>query len=53
MLGDYLSLAQSYFTDSIKGGVNPVTLSEPEFFALFTILNLNVYISITDINHLP
>ena len=39
--------------DAIKGGVNPVTLSEHEFFVLFTILNVNVYISITDINHLP
>ena len=36
-----------------KGGVNPATLSEPEFFVLFTILNVNVYFFITDINHLP
>ena len=37
----------------LRGDVNLTTLSEPEFFVLFTILNLNVYISITDINHLP
>ena len=27
----------------IKRGVNPATVSEPEFFVLFTILNMNVY----------
>ena len=37
----------------VKGGVNPPTLSEPAIFVLFIILSVNVYIFITDINHLP
>ena len=36
---------------AFKGGVNQATLSEPEFFVLFAILNVNMYISITNINH--
>ena len=36
----------------IKGDVHPATLSEPGFFVLFTILKVNVYISIININHL-
>ena len=35
----------------VLGGVDPATLSEPEFFILLTILNVNMYIFITGINH--
>ena len=33
---------------NLKGSVNPATLSEPEFFVFFTILNVNVYSTITN-----
>ena len=49
----HISHQNQELTTRIKGGVNPSTLSEPGFFVLFTILSMNVYISITNINHLP
>ena len=36
---------------SIKGRVNPATISKPEFCILFTILNMNMYPIITNINN--
>ena len=42
----------SYLRPPVKGSVNLATLSEPEFFILL-ILNMNVYSTITNINHLP
>ena len=38
---------------SIKGSVNPDNLSKPDFFVLFTILDVTVYSIITNTNHLP
>ena len=47
-----MKTAWRYALPEFKGDVNPVALSEPEFFILFTILNMNVYIFFTNINHL-
>ena len=37
----------------IKGRVNPATISKPEFCIFFTILIMNMYPIITNINNLP
>ena len=34
-----------------KGRVNPATIFKPEFYTLFTILNMNMYSIITNINN--
>ena len=36
-----------------KGRVNPATISKPEFYIFFTILNMNMYPIITNINNSP
>ena len=36
-----------------KGRVNPATISKPEFCIFFTILNMNMYSIITNINNSP
>ena len=39
------------FKCSIKGGVNPATISKPEICIFFTILIMNMYPIITNINN--
>ena len=39
------------FLQSVKGHVNPATISKPEFYIFFTILNMNMYPIIANINN--